>query len=438
MTSGIVPNIWELIDKEAPGDMSIAPGQTEAVLFFVMEWNEQIWINIDIILGHTTFSNWNYNIGYTGGLSREIPMSHPLIPNLYAQEVKITGIGPDGQWTSESIEWNAALFSTGTVNAVQYKTNPTTGKYLKARLQVTFRAVNYMVLDDDQLRPLIYQQEIPPVPPIPVIIPPSYDYYWKKIVNNAGTLEFDPQPAAYTDFREYLRYTSMFFEPYNEIIVKQNGSLYYKSSATPEIIGARANNQNVSNATGNAQFTTIVTNRVKIKWYQVPKIVMLNRKYTAFAGQVNYGINYDQVVDPVTDIETFNWPMWNFQPGTLLYLGMKAEPSSVGVYISVPFSSQNEATLFDPAIFNNYVDVTFEFLQRVIPRNLIVLPDIDLMSPNRGGKMYTQGWNFVPFSNGTYKYIESYNQDTQTTQMPPYFSFPIQILFDPQNENLPI
>jgi hypothetical protein len=173
----------------------------------------------------------------------------------------------------------------------------------------------------------------------------------------------------------------------------------------------------------------------------VPKIVMTNRKYTNFAGQINYGINFDQKAvppDPIADINLFNWPMWDFQPGTLLYLGMNVQPSTVGVYLEYPFSSANEATLFQPVMFNNYVDVTFEFLHRVIPSNLIIRPDLDLMSPNRGGKMYTTGWNFVPFSNGSYRYIESYNQETETTQMPPYFSFPIQILFDPQNENLPI
>jgi hypothetical protein len=425
-----LPDIWELIDKESPGDMSISPSQSEASIFFVTDWDDNIYELINGILGYTTLSNFDYGIDITGGLSRSIPLSHPLIPNLYAQEVKIVGIGPDGKWTSESISWNAALFNTADApNAVQYKTNPTTGKYLKVRLQVVFKAVNYMVFDDEQLRPLIYQG---------LPNPPSYDYYYKKIVNNAGTLEFDPQPTGYVDFREYLRYTSMSFEPNNEIIVRQNGSLYYKSSATPEIIGARANNQNVSNATGNAQFTTIVTNRVKIKWYQVPKIVMTNRKYTAFAGMINYGINFDQVVDPVIDVQLFNWPMWNFQPGTLLYLGMTVQPSTSGVFLDSDYSSANEATLFRPVMFNNYVDVTFEFLQRVIPSNLLIRPDLDLLSPNKGGKMYTTGWNFVPFSNGLYKYVESYNQETQTTQMPPYFSFPIQILFDPQNENLPI
>ena len=426
-----IPDVWELLDKESPGDMSISPAQTEATLFFVTDWNANIYTTINNILGFTTLSNFDYRINLTGGLDRSIPISHPLIPNLYAQEVKIVGIGPDGKWDSQSIEWNVIQFNTGNADAVEYKTNPTTGKYLKARLEVTFRAVNYMVFDDSQLRPLVFQGDV---------IPPSYAYYFKKVVNNAGTLEFQPEITSYYDFREYLRYTSMDFEPHNEIIVKQNGSLYYKSSATPEIIGARANNQNVSNATGNAQFTTIVTNKVKIKWYQVPKIVMTNRKYTNFAGQVNYGINFDQVADPpdpIADIDLFNWPMWNFQPGTLLYLGMSVQPSTVGVYLEYPFSSANEATLFQPVMFNNYVDVTFEFLQRVIPNNLIVTPDLNLMSPNRGGKMYTTGWNFVPFSNGSYKYIESYNQETETTQMPPYFSFPIQILFDPQNENLP-
>jgi hypothetical protein len=432
MAIAVLDDIWELLDKESPGDMSISPAQTEATLFFVTDWNQNIYTTINDILGFTTFSNFDYGIDFTGGLSRTIPISHPLIPNLYAQEVKIVGIGPDGKWDSEKIEWNVIQFNTGNANAVEYKTNPTTGKYLKARLEVTFRAVNYMVFDDDQLRPLIYQGDV---------VPPSYDYYFKKIVNNAGTLEFQPQITGYVDFREYLRYTSMDFEPNNEIIVKQNGSLYYKSSATPEIIGARANNQNVSNATGNAQFSTIVTNKVKIKWYQVPKIVMTNRKYTNFAGQINYGINFDQKAvppDPIADINLFNWPMWDFQPGTLLYLGMNVQPSTVGVYLEYPFSSANEATLFQPVMFNNYVDVTFEFLHRVIPSNLIIRPDLDLMSPNRGGKMYTTGWNFVPFSNGAYRYIESYNQETETTQMPPYFSFPIQILFDPQNENLPI
>lgn len=425
MAINVLPNLWEMIDKESPGDMSISPGQSEASLFFILDFDPFIYTYIKDILGSTEFNTRDWLIGETGGLSRSLPMSHPLIPNLYAQEIKIVGIGPDGKWNSEAIAWNATLFNTANANNVGYKTNPTTGKYTKARIEVVFRALNYMLYSDDQLEPLILQGNL--------LSPPSYNFYYKEVVNNAGTLEFQPQQSSYYDFREYLRYTSLSIEPSTEIIVKQNGSLYYKSTAGVDIVGARPNNQNVSNATGNAQFTTIVTNKIKIKWYQIPKDAMFNTNYNSYAGQINYGINFDQVVDPIQDIETFNWPMWNFQPGTLLYLGMTSEPVNNSFKINSPYRNLNAASLFDPILSNQYVNMTFEFLQRVIPNNLIVQPDTALMQPDRNGKMYTTGWNFVPFSNGLYKYVESYNQETETTQMCPYFSFPIQILFDPQN-----
>lgn len=424
-----------MLDKEAPGDYSVAPGQTEATLFFIIDKMEALYDYCKEILGNTeeNTKNWNINqdpaAAIQGGFKRTIPLSHPKMPNLYAQEVKVTLLSPDGQWKSEDITWSSEYFNTFDPNAVDYKSNPFTAKYAKAKLQVTFRALNYFVLSDEQMEELILQGEA---------IPPIYYFYIKQAaIQGVGAqrrLFFQPFRSAYYDFREYLRYTSMSIEPNNEIIVRQNGSLYFKTADNPPI-GVRENNQTISNANGSAQFASIVTNRIKIKWFQIPKDILLNTIYQDYAGQVNYGPNFDQSPDdPNQRIKIFNWPMWNFEPGTLLYLGMRVEPSKVGAVWSVPYSSLNEATIFNPSFANNFVDVTFEFLQRVIPKDLIVQPDLQLMEPDRSGKMYTNGWNFAPFGDNRWRYLESFSQQRQRSQIPPYMSFPIQILFDIYNE----
>jgi len=414
--------LLENIDSEAPGDLAVAPGQTEATLFFVLDFARAVLI-ADEIIGYTTYDDRVFNPGaavpIVGGLKRTIPMSHPGYPYLYASSVEFQPLAPDGKWKSDDIVWAKAFFSDlAPQTSVEWKTMPYTAKYVKVRMKVTFTTRNYLLLTDTQLDEVKLGDGV---------APKQYSFWIKRQrIKPNRELEVFQDISFYDDFREYLRYTTMEIEPSNELVVQEKGGVYYKRDPNLANLPILRNNNSVlSAANASATFQNITKNKVRIKWHQIPKYSLTYPLFTAFAGQCNYGPNFD---DDAGNVAVWNYEFFNFAPGTLLFLGMTSEPSRQGVFIR-PMSKETSWKLFFPQLTNNFVDITFEFMQFVIPPDQLFLPRLRTMQPNRNGKAYSNGWNFAPFSDRMFRYVES-TSDGFNPLWPTYWSAPFQMLFN--------
>lgn len=415
--------LLENVDSESPGDMSVAPGQTEATLFFIIDYARALVI-FDQILGYTEFDDRVFNPGaavpIVGGLKRRIPMSHPRYPYMYASAVEFQPISPEGKWKSDQIVWAQQFFSDfDPATSVQWKTFPYTGNYGKVRMKVTFRTRNYFVLTDKQLDDVKLTD---------AGIPRHYSFWKKRFrFNAAGVIETFPDLRFYDDYCEYLRYTTMDIEPDNDLVVQEKGNVYYKSDpAIPPQPAVRANNSNLGMANASVNFQNVTKNRVKIKWHEIPKYALQWPGFVQNVGMINYGPNFD---DDAGNVDVWNYEFFNFAPGTLLFLGITSEPSRQGANI-VPMSKSSQWKLISPNLLNNFVDITFNFIQFTQPEDQLYRPNLNTMLPNRSGKSYSQGWNFVPFGDKQFRYIESTANGGQP-QVPPYWTTPFQLLFNP-------
>lgn len=413
--------LLEKIDSESPGDLTISVGATEATLFFIVEFNKLYDFYFDI-LGYTSVSTANkIGPGRPVGLTREIPMSHPAYPWLYAQSVEIQGVGANGYLGANQFGGIEYFNQEDPPNSVTYKTTDGHDIYKKYRVAVKFKSVPYLVLNDTQLDNAIksfngvgikqfYYYDFDPLDPL-----------GNKIVEKS-----------YWDGCEYLRYTQMFVEPDNEVLVNESGKGYWKSIALGNdqiYLGAPAFNQAIQVQSAGINYVNVTTNKVKIVWYQVPKRVALNLKYIDNVAKVNYGANYNE--DPT--INKFNYPFFGFAPGTLLFTGITTEPSRYG-FPKFPFTSTDKQEMITNVRANQYYDITFNFLELQIPEDNIELPNLANFNPKEG-KMYSNGWNFVPYVSRQWYYIENLPFALRENALPRYWSYPFQALFDPVVEN---
>lgn len=409
--------LLEKIDTETPGDLAIAPGATEATLFFIMEYKYlyQFFYNI---LGYAKVET-DPIVGPNRpvGLRREIPMSHPRYPWLYADSVECVGIVPDGKDDSTTLEYAQNIFSQGIQGEeVQYKTFRYCNRYKKYRIGIKFKTLNYFVLNDTQIDDA------------------------RKSFNGIGIKEFnywdfDPLDPlgnkliqkSYWDGCEYLRFTELIVEPENELVVNESGKGYWKSislGAIQPYLGAPKYDEAVQVSSAGVNYVNVTSNKIKLKWYRVPKEVAYNPQYILHAGKVNYYANYNE--DPL--INVFNYPFFNFQGGTLLFTGITTEPSNFGFPIE-PFLGDTKSHMLTNNLISQYYDITFNFLELSIPTDNIVLPNLANFNP-KGGKMYSNGWNFVPFPNRQWYYIENNNFANRENALPRYWSYPFQAFFD--------
>lgn len=408
--------LLERIDTESPGDTSVAPGATEATLFFVVE-GQYLFLAYLQILGSCSLNPRQWLPGVRGGLTRQVEMSHPRYPYMYADRIDIVGVKADGNLRPDAIPPNVDLFNDNDpAKAVDYKSFAFGAFYDHYRIAVHFSTRNYFLLTDDQIEPAIK---------VNGLIPPRYSYWDRDITRQSGVVE-----RQYRDYREYLRYTELTIEPHNEIISNTNGKLYWKSAGPgfvqPGFPWPKAESPvQIENAP--VIFQNITKNYVRIKWYKVPKIVSLNPQYIFNAGKINYGPNFD---DDEGDYQTFNYEFFNFAPGTLLFLGHEVEEVTTGMPF-VPFDGSSPNKLWTSVINQQYVNISFNFMQFVIPKDFLVQPLVRNIA-NTTGKMYSNGWNFVPNPNKNFYYIESDNKLNKANAWPPYWSYPFQRMFDPQ------
>lgn len=448
MASQFFQYLLENIDSESPGDVTVAPGQTEAVMYFICDWDQivkftaggtPIYYMWQEILGSAEFNPKNWAVGGAapiyGGLTRKIPMSFPGFGggSLYAYEFNMQPYSPDGKVSS--FEWNTFLYNTNValIN-LDYKKFAETAIYKKFRLEIKFKTRNYFILNDNQLENVILYDGL--------AVPRRYAYYNKiyleKVVNIPAPPKTYIKPASeinfYYDFCEYLRYTEINVEPNNEIIVNKEGRSYWKVGPKPGggvYANAPLNDSPLMDTNASSQFQTIIKNNVTIKWYQVPKLAIFKPQYILDVGKVNYGWNYDEQQNP----EVFNYPFFKFANGTLLMTGIKTEETNFSFPI-LPYKAGNVFNLQSNLFVNGYYDLTFNMIQYVIPETQIELP---VPAPQGikyiPGSMYSNGWNMVPLPNNQFFYVRTpydINRNPMEEVLPVYWSAPFQKLFNPQ------
>jgi hypothetical protein len=439
MASPFLQYLLENIDSESPGDQTVAPGQTEAVMYFIIDWDQMfkltaggdlIYAMWQEILGSSAISTKNWAVGgalpIRGGLTRSIPMSFPgdLGTSLYAYEFSMQPYSPDGKIADTP--WN--IFYSGPIpgRRQDYYGFTYLATYKKVRLEIKFKTRNYFILNDEQLEDAILYPNL--------AVPRDYIFYDKKYRNvnipaGGKRVEIFSDPVTYYDFCEYLRYTEINVEPNNEIIVNTQGKLYWRSIlGDPEF--SPINNAPITKNNSSANYQTIIKNKVKIKWYQIPKIVIQNPKYAYHMGKVNYGWNYDEQTNP----EVFNYPFFKFANGTLLFTGIETTESQ----FSFPRArvDDSELSLWNNLFSNQYYDITFNFIQYVIPETQLALPSLGSLDLIIKGQMYSNGWNFAPLPNNIFYYAQSVYGIGALVKgtIPPYWSVPFQSLFNPQFE----
>lgn len=413
--------LLEKIDTESPGDVSIAVGATEATLFFNINFDDLYAFYIEV-LGYTTVSTVVLNgPNRPVGLDRQIPMSHPRYPWLYAQSIELQGIGVNGKVDSAEVTGVIYFNQDDPPNSVTYKTFEAVDIYKKYRCAVRFKSLPYLVLNNSQL----------------TNIQNSFDgvgikefSYWDFDVTDPFGNKLIRK--TYWDGCEYLRYTQMFVEPDNEVLVNESGKGYWKSIGLGNIkpsIGGPAFDGAIQVTSAGVNYVNVTTNKVKIVWYQIPKIVAQNLKYINQVAKINYGSNYNE--DPVINI--FNYPFFGYEGGTLLFTGITTEPSRYG-FPKFSFSSESKSSMFNNLLDNQYYDITFNFIELSIPTDNIELPLLANFNPKEG-KMYSNGWNFVPYTNRQWYYIENQPFALRENALPRYWSYPFQALFDPAVED---
>lgn len=411
--------LLEHIDTESPGDLNIAPGATEATLFFIIDEPKLI-SSFYYILGYSRFSNKVWPNGAVGGLTRQIEMSHPRYPYLYAESVDIVGISPNGSQSASNFVYAGDIFNTNNPDQkipVDYKTFRNIDVYRQYRIQVKFTTRNYFLLTDDQLSTAIAQ---------PGRGPERLWYYVRDNLKATGVRQ-----ESYFDFREYLRYTELNIEPSNEILANSNGKLYWKSIRQGNLESIQPSPEGESPVgfeSSPVKFVNVTKNNIKIKWYKVPKKTILNPMYLDFAATVNFGANYD---DDAGRYDIFNYELFNFAPGTLLFLGITSEDVNSS-FPTIRYGAKNDIDLFNNVLDNTYVNITLNFAQFVVPKNQLVLPALSSIEVPNNGKMLSNGWNFVPAPNQKFYYIESGSVADKKNAWPPYWSAPHQRLWNPQ------
>jgi hypothetical protein len=412
--------LLEHVDSISPGDINIAPGASEATMTFIVSTNELDKAFYDL-MGWCKISDKVWGNNQRGGFQRQVPMSHPSAAWLYCDGIEIVGVSTNGRQSTDfanvPLAYSNIIYNTGDpIKAVDYTTVPFFAEYKYYKIRATFKSVDYFPLTDEQLEPVI----------VGAGAGPKQYTYWKRKFDNAIGVE----AASYYDFREYLRFTSLSkFEPGNEIITNQNARLYWKSlqpgqnnNQFPAPIGESP----ITFQNAPTNFQNITKNVIKITLRMVPYSCILNPKLVNTIGMINYGGNFDE--DP-GDVTVWNYEFFNFQAGTLLFTGCEYD-NIRSTFPIIPFSAASREDMLQNYLKNQLIDLTFNFIQFVIPPDQLVLPDLANLGLLGTYKMYTNGFNFLPSANRIFYYAESGKIDKKNIIAPPYTSYPFQNLYD--------
>jgi hypothetical protein len=417
--------LLECIDTQSPGDITVEVGQATATLFFIIKDKDLQKVFSDV-LGYCVFNDKQWAINVQGGFNRKVEMSHPYMPAYTADSIDIIGVSPNGKvasddFTQPALEYANQIFQLSNPDPqeqVDYRTVPYFAVYKYYRIAVNFSAKSYFPLTDEQLEPIILQGQP---------TPPEYKYYIRTQTPPYTRVQ------RYRDYREMLRYCTVEAQPTFSIITNQNGRLFWKDVPVGKLEpegGGPALETPVTVENANTKFVTVCQSRFTVTWFKVPRETLLNPQYAEAFGQLNYGPNSYE--DP-GDTTIWNYELFNWAPGTMLLTGVDYEMQSVNSsFPTLPYSSKTRNDMFRNVLKNQYINIKFDFLQFVLPDDIVVKPRIESFANQFSGKMATNGWNFFPNGNKLWYYSESNTIANKEISWPAYFSFPMQRLFDAQ------
>lgn len=417
-----VEDFEEIIKSEKPGDIKFAYGDATISSQYLVPfsklalWFEDVFGSVKVN-DRPLIAN---DITSQVGLIRKVEMSNAQFPYMYADSAKITGYQPAGKLTAAEFESAMKFYAVnkqdqnGNNLQIDYKTFDVSAIYAYYLVEITFKRKPYFALHDLQLENARNQLR-------DGLLPSKFEWFSRDLMKQT--------PRNYWDACEYLRYTTVDFDPEAKNIVANQGLSFWKTNEDNQ---AKEKIPPVGNTPLGAQnsstnWQTILNNRFNVTWYKVPIEVAEFKCIKNGVGKVNYGPNYDE---DEGDVKKWNFPFFGRKSGELLLTGYEVEP------INNPFPQAPLSLDFvTNALTKNYCNIVFKMTERYIDPSLIY-PQKRALLRNVECKMYSQGWNLAPLANKKrWYYFESGNLDIdQEFQAFPLFSpYPFQKLFNASN-----
>jgi hypothetical protein len=309
----------------------------------------------------------------TGRLLRFIPLSHPDFPWMYASRItSLQGLGADGYNNGDNFLFPGFAHLDRILPA-------RIGLYRYYKVVVQFEPRPYSIVTDDQLHALAS---------------PSSYYLGNNVVN-------------FTDYKEYLRYTTVTSDPQTEFLTTNIGSYFLHSAELPN------NPQQVTPTSAGGPRLTVCKNRFAVTWYMVPYRLINNINFTVGRGKVNQ----EEVISSGVKTRFLGRP-----EGSLLLDGVKFTPNP-GPYPALAVTGVTESDLESALFDTRYCDVTFDFTEFTIPENQAARVPSDV--PAWAVK---DNHNRLPHM-GLMKYLYASNSNLPSTGKPIYEGFNMRALF---------
>lgn len=369
MAHVLVHELKEYIGESAPTSAGFGQDGGTATMEFEVSRGD-LPAMLGKILGQASFKA-------DGSLSREIPLANPYFPWLYASRISsIQGLGTNG-WTRGDKFPFSGFGNVDRVLPEKYS------DYRVFKVVVQFEPRPYLVLTDAQLHRLKQTQS----------------YFSEDGVEH----QFD-------DFAEYLRFTSVDYEPSSEYLVAQMGSYFLHST------GLAVSPQQVTPTNAGGPKLLVNRNKMIVKWYMVPNIIVNSAYLKMGRGKVNF----DAWPLPAE-------PFFGQENGSLLLEGIKFTPNP-GPYPPYSVDPANRQTLTDSYFLSKYVDITFEFVEFTIPSDQRA-PGPNLAGPGAWNNNYVpENHNRLPHV-GLMKWVYACNNADVKAGRPLYPSFNMKALF---------
>lgn len=348
---------YEKIDTEAPSTCGFGMDGSRAEMIFHCN-RLQLSGFIENILGKTA-------INPNGSLNRDLPLCHPEFNWLYATNFAVQGVGLAGQIEAET--------SSQSVQDGLYRNMPeTVAIYEKYRIKVQFENRPYLMINDAQMVDLAKQ---------------------KKSYLQGGAVQ------NFTDFAEYARFVRVSRpQAKPELLAANNGNWYLHS---PDLANSP---QPINQVAGAGPQIKQIKNRVDIKWFFLPYVMITNRNWQKAYGRINFN-----------DGDFFGFP-----DGSLLFDNISIDDYPGPKPTTVPDLNDLNASIYA----NRYCDVTFHFEHFEVPAEAAAAEPVGFADPS----IIPRHHNTSPHS-GLMKYCFTGNSDTIATAKPPYYAFNMKQLF---------
>lgn len=365
----LVSEVSEYYNESAPSTAGFGQDGGTATMEFEVS-RDDLGKILGLVLGQAS-------INANGSLNRVIPMAHPDYPWLYASRIQtIQGLGVNGWDRGDKFIFTGfgsvdRTLPAGRINYRVYK------------VVVQFEPRPYLILTDAQTHRLAQTQ--------------SY-------FNEAGA------EVQFQDYAEYLRFTSVDYEPSSEYLVAQMGSYFLHSRSL------QVSPQQVTPTNAGGPKMLVNRNKMIVKWFMVPNQIVNSAHLRLGRGKVNF----DAWPLPAE-------PFFGQENGSLLLEGVKFTPNP-GPYPPFSVDPTDRATLTNSYFQSKYVDITFEFSEFTIPSDQKgLLPD--LAGPGNINNGYVlDNHNRLP-QVGLMKWVYACNNADVKQGRPLYDSFNMKALF---------